>query len=212
MLYKPRELLGWSLQRGFESPLPLCRPPGCPPLPFQNRALSPLLSRRLVAMEVPRPRDLRPRAPAHAQAREPGNRCPGARPGRSVPTSAPRAHPAPSQHTSCWASPTPVLRCIPDSFSSTLLVTSWQTFYLCNLLVRVFTRFILTSDFPGGSAVKNPPAIQEIQETGFRSLGREDPRRRKWQSTVVFLPGKSHGQRSLAGHRPWGHKESDMTE
>ena len=28
----------------------------------------------------------------------------------------------------------------------------------------------------------------------------------------VFLPGKSHGQRSLAGYSPWGHKESDMTE
>ena len=31
--------------------------------------------------------------------------------------------------------------------------------------------------------------------------------RRKWQSTPVFLPGKSHGQRSLAGYSPWGRKE-----
>ena len=30
--------------------------------------------------------------------------------------------------------------------------------------------------------------------------------RRKWQPTPVFLPGKSHGQRSLAGYSPWGHK------
>ena len=30
--------------------------------------------------------------------------------------------------------------------------------------------------------------------------------RRKWQSTPVFLPGKSHGQRILAGYSPWGHK------
>ena len=36
--------------------------------------------------------------------------------------------------------------------------------------------------------------------------------RRKWQSTPVRLPGKSHGQRSLVGYSPWGHKESDMTE
>ena len=36
--------------------------------------------------------------------------------------------------------------------------------------------------------------------------------RRKWQPTPVFLPGKSHGQRSLVGYSPWGHKESDMTE
>ena len=37
-------------------------------------------------------------------------------------------------------------------------------------------------------------------------------RRRKWQPTPAFLPGKSHGQRSLAGYSPWGLKESDMTE
>ena len=32
------------------------------------------------------------------------------------------------------------------------------------------------------------------------------PWRRKWQSTAAFLPGKSHGQRSLVGYRPWGCK------
>ena len=36
--------------------------------------------------------------------------------------------------------------------------------------------------------------------------------RRKWQPTPVFLPGKSHGQKSLEGCSPWGHKESDTTE
>ena len=36
--------------------------------------------------------------------------------------------------------------------------------------------------------------------------------RRKWQPTPVFLPGKSYGQRSLAGYSPWGHKEFVMTE
>ena len=36
--------------------------------------------------------------------------------------------------------------------------------------------------------------------------------RRKWQPTPEFLPEKSHGQRSLAGYSPWGHKELDMTE
>jgi len=33
-----------------------------------------------------------------------------------------------------------------------------------------------------------------------------------WQPTIVFLPGKSHGQRSPGGYTPWGCKESDMTE
>ena len=38
------------------------------------------------------------------------------------------------------------------------------------------------------------------------------PWSRKWQLTSVFLPGKFHGERSLAGYSSWGHKESDMTE
>ena len=37
------------------------------------------------------------------------------------------------------------------------------------------------------------------------------PWRRKWQLTPVFLPGKSHGERSLAGYRPWGLKDEDTT-
>jgi len=36
--------------------------------------------------------------------------------------------------------------------------------------------------------------------------------RRAWQTTPVFLPGESHGQRGIMGYSPWGHKESDMTE
>ena len=34
----------------------------------------------------------------------------------------------------------------------------------------------------------------------------------KWQPSPVLLPGKSHGQRSLAGYGPWGRRESDTTE
>ena len=33
-----------------------------------------------------------------------------------------------------------------------------------------------------------------------------------WQPTPVFLPGESHGWRSLVGCSPWGSTESDMTE
>ena len=36
--------------------------------------------------------------------------------------------------------------------------------------------------------------------------------RRKWQLTPVFLPGESHGWRSLVGSSPWGRTESDTTE
>ena len=44
---------------------------------------------------------------------------------------------------------------------------------------------------------------------GFNPWVRKIPWRRKWQPSPVFLPGKSHGQRSLAGYNPWCCKESD---
>ena len=44
--------------------------------------------------------------------------------------------------------------------------------------------------------VKNLPAMQETQ---VPSLGREDPLEREWLPIPVFLPGESHGQRSLVG-------------
>ena len=57
--------------------------------------------------------------------------------------------------------------------------------------------------------LKNLPAMWETQ---VRSLGGEDPWRRKWLPTPILLPGESHGQRSLVGCGPRGHRESDMTE
>ena len=57
--------------------------------------------------------------------------------------------------------------------------------------------------------IKRLPAIQE---TRVRFLGWEDPLEKEMQPTPVFLPGESHGQRSLAGYSPWGRKELDTTE
>ena len=57
--------------------------------------------------------------------------------------------------------------------------------------------------------VKNLPAMWE---TRVPSLSPEDPWRREWLHTPVFLPGESHGQRSLVGYSLWGRKESDTTE
>ena len=54
--------------------------------------------------------------------------------------------------------------------------------------------------------------LPPMRETWVRSLGREDPRRRKWQPTPVFLPGESHGRRSLVGYGPRGRRESDTTK
>ena len=56
---------------------------------------------------------------------------------------------------------------------------------------------------------KNLPAMQEIQ---IQSLGWEDPLKEEMATHSSILPGEFHGQRSLAGYSPWGHKQSDMTE
>ena len=57
--------------------------------------------------------------------------------------------------------------------------------------------------------VKDLPAMWETQK---QSLSWKIPWRSEWKPTLVFLPGKSHRQRSLVGYRPWGCKESDTTE
>ena len=54
--------------------------------------------------------------------------------------------------------------------------------------------------------------MQETQEIQVQFLGKEDPWSRKWQPTLVFLPGKFHGQRSLMGYSPWSHIELNMNE
>ena len=59
-------------------------------------------------------------------------------------------------------------------------------------------------DFPGGSSSKES-ACNAGHLGLIPGLGRF-PWRRAWQPTPVFLAGKSHGQRSLVGYSPWGHK------
>ena len=55
--------------------------------------------------------------------------------------------------------------------------------------------------FPGGSVVKDLPTMPKTQ---VQSLGQEDPLEKKWQPIPVFLPGGSHGQRSLVGYAVHG--------
>ena len=60
--------------------------------------------------------------------------------------------------------------------------------------------------------VKNHLLMHESKRHGFGSWVGKIPWRRAWQPTPVFLPRESHGQRSLVGYSPWGHKESEMTK
>ena len=58
---------------------------------------------------------------------------------------------------------------------------------------------------------------QTVKKLQYRGPGFDPwvgniPWMRKWLPTPVLLPGDSHGQRSLVGCSPWGHKESDTTE
>ena len=52
----------------------------------------------------------------------------------------------------------------------------------------------------------------QCKRLGFDPWFRKILWRREWQPTPVLLSGKPHGQRSLVGYSPWGHKESDTTE
>ena len=69
---------------------------------------------------------------------------------------------------------------------------------------------LLIASVNGGSDGK--ASVCNTGDPGFDRWVGKIPWRRKWQPTPVFLPGKSHGPRSLIDYRPWGRKESDTTE
>ena len=54
--------------------------------------------------------------------------------------------------------------------------------------------------------VNNPPANAEDATDMFNPWVGKICWSRKWQPAPVFLPGKSHGQKSLMGYSPWGHR------
>ena len=71
-------------------------------------------------------------------------------------------------------------------------------FFFCSLC------FGHTSGFPGGISGKEPTCqCRSIKRCRFDPWVRKNPWRRAWQSTPVFLPGESHGQRSHGLHRLW---------
>ena len=67
--------------------------------------------------------------------------------------------------------------------------------------------------FPAGTSGKEPACqCRRLKRCGFDPWLGKIPWSGKWQPTLVSLPRESHGQRSLPGYSPWGHKESDATE
>ena len=74
--------------------------------------------------------------------------------------------------------------------------------------IGVFCSFLATSQL--ALVVKNPSANAR-DSASILGVGKI-PQRKQWQPTLVFLPGKSHGQRSLVGYSQWSCKELDTTE
>ena len=67
--------------------------------------------------------------------------------------------------------------------------------------------------YPGSLVGKGPACkCRRGKRQGFNPWAGKILWRRKWQPTLIFLPGESHGQRSLEDYSPRGHNESDMTE
>ena len=64
--------------------------------------------------------------------------------------------------------------------------------------------------FRGGASGKEPAC--QCRRRGFDPWVRKIPWRRAWQATPVFLPGESHGWRTLVGYSPQSCEESDTTE
>ena len=72
---------------------------------------------------------------------------------------------------------------------------------------------MVVSGSPGGSSGKEPTCqCRRRKRCRFDPWVGKIPWKRAWQPTPVFLPGKSHGQRSLAGYCPYCHKGLDMSE
>ena len=77
----------------------------------------------------------------------------------------------------------------------------------------IFSSALGTKGFPSDSVVKESACqYRRHGRCGFNPWVRKMAWKRKWQPTPVFLPGKSHGQRSLVGYCPWGCKELDVTD
>ena len=131
------------------------------------------------------------------QAQWPPEGCPAAQAAPSLANAAP--HPASLGQCSRTSSSKPASSSRSSGPVSAGLVVGWQL------------RFWM-SGFPGGASGKDLTCqCKRWKRRGFNSGVTKIPWRRAGQPTPVFLPGESHGQRSLVGCSPWGRTESDRT-
>ena len=101
-------------------------------------------------------------------------------------------------------SPKGILR---ETKSTEMGGTTYERIYCKNIWGKYCDRF------PGGSVGKESTCwCRRLRRHGFSPGVGKILWRRKWQPTPVFLPGKFHGQKSLAGYSPQGPKELDNSE
>ena len=83
-----------------------------------------------------------------------------------------------------------------DERKPNMIISAWHWFPIpfCGLV-----------GFLGGASSKK--STWQCRRSRLDPWVRKIPRRRKWQPTPVFLPGKFYGQRSLVGYSPWGRKD-----
>ena len=120
-----------------------------------------------------------------------------------------------TEHLSCtlWGSDA-VMQLTGSHCSHRIHVVVLQNLvlYFTPYLFTLIQLFIMGSSdlflgFPGGATDKEPQCqCRRPQRRGFDPWVRKLPWRRKWQPAPVFLPGKSHGQRSRLGYSPRGHR------
>ena len=79
--------------------------------------------------------------------------------------------------------------------------------------IQKSTHYDIFLGFPGGTSVKEPTCqCRRHKKLGFDPCVWKIPWKREWLPTPVFLPGGYHGQRSLMGYSPLGHKQLDTPE
>ena len=104
---------------------------------------------------------------------------------------------------------------VPDLRGNAFSFSPLRMMFAVSLSYMAFIRlrYIPSMGFPGGTSGKEPACqCRRCKRPGLGSWVRKISWRRALQPTLVFLPRESHGQRSLEGYSPEGHKELDMTE
>ena len=108
------------------------------------------------------------------------------------------------------------MSCVAESLQHSLKINILMKVNTCLMIpttsFRKLKKSVFQQGFPGGTSDKEPACqCKRLKRHGFDSWVGKISWRRAWQPTPVFLLGESHGQRSLAGYSPWGHKESDTS-